>query len=1017
MDMSPFHATDDRMLSHIGGGLSRRSKRRTKEEKRKDRDEKEEKKRRRERRLVTLPKHEQLGTKFRGKMIPSVHARFTNQHNQHKQNIHNKLLRAPEHQRLSILDSAIPSPDHGALIAQHKISEIDTNRRGSRSWDVAGRVQDNVVSGPMGDRSVVAANQPLPFGPARGRRRPAAFSRKKPKMERSDILAPQMDSAPPPSHMSGDDYKKLLQDIVPDYDGDEMMPPLESELPGEVSTVPPQIHSDRQLSAQDDEKMEPQIPEHIGPQEIIPEERDEIDLTGDDPQMPEPPAAGIIQPRPPPQMDSGPPPAGPPQAGSPPGPPKKEQGGDPDFQSDPAKTAPEQKHWSDEPRKAQYSPVRLDPVQADPDAGHKRSLPDDLSRDDDVPLHLFRQEDLGDDVLPQQPAGVMDVDPPGGAGVMDVDPPGPSQLQGVHVYPTGGTIPAQQTGTTTVAGNTALSNLAATNNAAANAAAFANIMALQGWGPQGGPQAPGVPPAAVVPPGMPSLSGTAALPSGMPSLTSGTAALSLNPTVPQLNPPGPGQYQGVHVYPTGGTIPTVQPGVASAAGNAAMLAYQNSQLNQGTAAAVANMTGLYGAGYANYWGSGGAGSSGNVVPGVPGQGIPPVVPPVPGGTAPLPFNMPWLQNDQGQLLTRPGAARASAPAAAVIPPVQNNSNNPTGNLLLNILGDQNLAKQDRKDKKDKKKWGKKPDKKPTIITYSDKGGEDPDPDPPTPPISIISEEEKKDDPDPPTPPISIRSEEDPDPDPTPPPTPPYPDTSIRTPTILTGKPLPTEISKMSLATTSLSGLPSLPPPPPASSQRDKDFYWQKLGRLGFNVPPKRRRRRRPIIQQAAPAPVIIQGHQGNTAAGASSGGAGGSGAGGASAGTSGGSGGMRQATDPRTHQLLQATLSALQKQKHAGAKKRLNRQTQKQKTVAKRKYLSVRKEKLKAIAARQKQDLKKVTAHLKTVPRKDRVKMGKRLRAAVRDRYKKIKEKMPTATGKSVSELSSLEKNAKILRV
>ena len=94
-----------------------------------------------------------------------------------------------------------------------------------------------------------------------------------------------------------------------------------------------------------------------------------------------------------------------------------------------------------------------------------------------------------------------------------------------------------------------------------------------------------------------------------------------------------------------------------------------------------------------------------------------------------------------------------------------------------------------------------------------------------------------------------------------------------------------------------------------------------------------------------------------------------------------------------------------------------NRQAQKQKTVAKRKYLSVRKDKLKAIAAKQKQDLKKVTAHLKTVARKDRVKTGKRLRAAVRDRYKKLKDKMPTATGKSVSELATLAKNIKILRV
>ena len=78
MDLSLFHATDDRMLSHIGGGLSRKAKRGYKKghdhpifggELDDDRKRKATKgwvARRDPRFSVVLPKHEKLGTRFRG---------------------------------------------------------------------------------------------------------------------------------------------------------------------------------------------------------------------------------------------------------------------------------------------------------------------------------------------------------------------------------------------------------------------------------------------------------------------------------------------------------------------------------------------------------------------------------------------------------------------------------------------------------------------------------------------------------------------------------------------------------------------------------------------------------------------------------------------------------------------------------------------------------------------------------------------------------------------------------------
>ena len=191
------------------------------------------------------------------------------------------------------------------------------------------------------------------------------------------------------------------------------------------------------------------------------------------------------------------------------------------------------------------------------------------------------------------------------------------------------------------------------------------------------------------------------------------------------------------------------------------------------------------------------------------------------------------------------------------------------------------------------------------------------------------------------------------------------------------------------------------------SDDKKDEYMKRLERLGL------------VKKQPAPArkdqPIIIA-HQGHGGAGASSGGAGGA-SGGGSGGSGAGGGGTRTVEDPRSRAMMQAALQALQRSKQDATKKKLTRASAKQKTTARKRYNAVRKEKLKNISTRQKLDLKKITAHLKTLPKGRRVAEGKKLRAAVRERYKKMKERLPSATGKSLSEIATLEKGAKSLRL
>jgi CHASE3 domain sensor protein len=86
--------------------------------------------------------------------------------------------------------------------------------------------------------------------------------------------------------------------------------------------------------------------------------------------------------------------------------------------------------------------------------------------------------------------------------------------------------------------------------------------------------------------------------------------------------------------------------------------------------------------------------------------------------------------------------------------------------------------------------------------------------------------------------------------------------------------------------------------------------------------------------------------------------------------------------------------------------------------VTKRKeYLAVRKQKLKAIGGRQKAELARVKDQIKSLPKKHRTAKGKELRAAIRAKYKKMRERIPASAKKSMGEIVNLIKSAKVLRV
>ena len=77
----------------------------------------------------------------------------------------------------------------------------------------------------------------------------------------------------------------------------------------------------------------------------------------------------------------------------------------------------------------------------------------------------------------------------------------------------------------------------------------------------------------------------------------------------------------------------------------------------------------------------------------------------------------------------------------------------------------------------------------------------------------------------------------------------------------------------------------------------------------------------------------------------------------------------------------------------------------------------MRKQKLKAISDRQKAELKGVKDQVKSLPGRQRTARGKALRAAIRAKYKKIRDRIPASSKKSMGELVNLIKTAKVLRV
>ena len=83
----------------------------------------------------------------------------------------------------------------------------------------------------------------------------------------------------------------------------------------------------------------------------------------------------------------------------------------------------------------------------------------------------------------------------------------------------------------------------------------------------------------------------------------------------------------------------------------------------------------------------------------------------------------------------------------------------------------------------------------------------------------------------------------------------------------------------------------------------------------------------------------------------------------------------------------------------------------------KKAYMNVRKEKLKTLAANQKKELSTIKQRIAALPRNQRTAEGKRMRAAIRDKYSKLKKRLPTAAKKTMGEVVSLIKGIKTLRI
>jgi hypothetical protein len=758
-----------------------------------------------------------------------------------------------------------------------------------------------------------------------------------PVVHAGDILQNRIDQ---PQPMTSDDYRKLLQEVVPDYD----------DLPAEYEEVEKAVvpHGLPDLDeGVDTPEVGPTPPEAqmpafpIGPEEAVPIPT--VDISQDPVVKTEP--------------DVAPPPA---------------VGGDEILAGQFKQTEPLE-HWTDKPRPEVEDHEYFPPEPREEDVGTgERRMPDEVTAD------------VGDDPVAQVEQGDLPVDMDTSMPPLQPGPSPPPKIGSQQIGPT----PAPQIHTPAPGVTTAFQQQMLQQDLARDHARWAEERDLrdrQAWTEEHGPGGRRGVPMDTSPPTGP--------PPGMPPLQPG-------PSPPNL--PGSQQI---------GTTPTPQILQPAAGATTALTGIHGTTADTGTAAAIAHLQSLYGANWQNYWS--GPGGGGIPPPGPPGgSGPPPAAPSGPPGA--IPTGMPWLQNPRtGQLLTRPGQIRIG-PTIPGIPPTQITRPRPgaTSNLQ-DILRRQRIIQEREEKKKKKKKFiGKsgifkgyvppKPDPKPIppVVIEEEKKKEDPPPLPPLSPVSV-RKKRRKDDP-PPLPPISDFSE--PSPPPTvrfeeqkdiKPPLPPFSDISMKSGT----KTIPPYPDTSMPTAPTLKGLPSIPEPPKSLRPAEKRRYYLKLKRLGFRVPQ----------QQQAAGPIIVQGAGGGGSS--SAGGAGGSGAGGAA------SGGLGQRRDPRTEQALRAAMAALRETRQSNAKKRLTSQARKQVTAKRKEYLAVRKQKLKAILERQKAELKTVTQQVKSLPKKQRTAKSKALRAAIRAKYKKIKDRIPPSAKKSMGELVNLIKTAKVLRV
>ena len=298
-DQTPFHATDDRMLSHIGGSVSRAAKRKKKPKKKK----------------VQYTFGAETSASLRGSraMVPRLRARQGRRSQQHRRHVQQQLLRAPPERRFQMVNDAIPSPDMGQLIAQHKIAEVDNAKNKlAQSWQVAERVQDH-VNGPHRDSGYLPYRttelpraKAVPYGAIHAKDIPPVMAsplgppaQVMPKLLKGDIMHGQKDE---PQPMTGDDYKDLLQERVPDYDED--LGAYEGGASGTLED-PVIIPDDPPVDPSAAPKMDLTRPGHINDPVVIPDDPQPImpqHVTPGPPDDPQPIMPQHVTPGAPPQQ-------------------------------------------------------------------------------------------------------------------------------------------------------------------------------------------------------------------------------------------------------------------------------------------------------------------------------------------------------------------------------------------------------------------------------------------------------------------------------------------------------------------------------------------------------------------------------------------------------------------------------------------------------------------------------------------------------------------------------------------